>query len=399
MFVPNLISRAYQDIQTTGVAEVMLISTCARTECIFLADDAAKVKSWFADFHNIDEELLANSLVHMSGAVAIEHMMRLAAGVDSFILGETQVLGQMKKAFAIAENHGAIGPVFYKLFAAVFAVAKQIRTKTNIGCKSISLASSLAHLARDICGELANCRVMLIGAGEMISLVTTHLYAQGVRSWVMANRTLERAQELANNFSGKDIVIEEIPKYLADVDIIISATASPVPLIGKGLIERVQNKRGHLPLVMADLAMPRDIEPEVAQVLGVHLYHLDDLQRLIQINKEFRTSAVEQAQPMIKHACDRFIKEQSSRQQIQVIREFRDNIEQMKARAKADAIQQLAAGHNPETVVINALNKFSHRIIHTPTVKLRQAAMDHNNEIMQSAGFIFDLNIEQEDLV
>lgn len=398
MFVPNLISRAYQDIQTCPVAEVVLISTCARTECIVLTDDALSVKKWLADFHSVPLALLEKNLVHYSNSEAIEHLMRLAAGIDAFVLGETQVLGQLKKAFAIAEKHGTIGPVFYKLFPAIFSVAKQIRSKTKIGSNTVSLASSLAHIVTELSGDLANCRVMLIGAGEMISQVTTHLYAQGVRSWVMANRTLEKAQELANAFSGKDIVIEEIAKHLVNVDVVISATASPVPLIGKGLIERVQKQRQDKPLILADLAMPRDIEPEVKQISGVHLYHLDDLQQLIQTNIEKRSAAIAEATPMITQARERFIQEQNSRSQVQVIREFRDYINQVKAHTKAQAIQKIARGEDPETVLINSLNKFAHKISHTPTIKLRQAAMDHNHTVIQSAGFIFDLEYDKEEI-
>lgn len=398
MFVPNLISRAYQDIQKCDVCEVVLISTCARTECIVITEDIKAVKNWLADFHNVSTELLEQNLVHLHGAAAIEHLMRLASGIDSFVLGETQVLGQLKKAFAVAEVHGAVGPVFYKLFPSIFAVAKQIRSKTNIGGKTISLASSLAHVGQELCGDLANCRVMLIGAGEMINLVTTHLYAQGVRSWVMANRTLEKAQELANSFSGKDIVIEEIPKYLANVDIVISATASPVPLIGKGLIERVQTQRQNQPLVMADLAMPRDIEPEVKQISGVHLYHLDDLQRMIQANLSLRNSAAADADPMIKLACERFIREQNARTQVQVIRNFRNFVKDIQVEAELSAKQQLKQGLEPELVIENTLNKLVHKLSHVPTVKLRQAAMDHNYQIMQSAGFIFDLDYEKDEI-
>ena len=396
MFVPNLISRAYQDIQKCNVSEVVLISTCARTECIVVTENINEVTQWFANFHNLPLTLLENNIMHYSGENAVKHLMRVAAGIDSFVLGETQILGQMKKAFAIAEDHSTVGPLFYKLFATVFSVAKQIRTKTNISSKNVSLAAALTNAAKDIFGTLAGRRVMLIGAGDMINLVTSHLYSNGIRSWVMANRTLEKAQEIANSFAGNAIVIEEIPKYLSNVDIVISATASPVAILGKGLTERVQAQRGHIPLLMADLAMPRDIEPEVNQVAGVCLYHLDDLQKMIQINLQGRTNAVVSANPMITQACERFIKEHNSRAQIQVIRDFRNSVENVKLETLNNACAKIDLGLDPKEVISQALNKFTQKIIHTPTVKLRTAAKDHNHDILQCAGFIFDLKHDKE---
>lgn len=399
MFVPNLISKAYQSIQSQcKIQEVVLISTCARTECIVKTKKIQEVKEWLADFHNLEFSAIEEKLVHLKDKAAITHLMRVASGIDSFILGETQVLGQLKKAFATAEEHGTVGTFFYKMFPAIFATAKQIRSKTNIGSKTISVASAITNIAKELFPEIKDCRVMLIGAGEMIHLVATHLYASGINSWVMANRTIEKAQTLANTFSGKDIVIEEISKYLVNVDIVITATASPVPLIGKGLIERIQKLRADKPLLLADLAMPRDIEPEVNQITGVSLYHLDNLQQMIQANLSKRSAAIEQAEPMINNSCERFIEEQNSRKQVQVIRNFRSHVQIIEKDIKDNAIKQLKAGNNPELVLIQALSKFSQKLIHTPTVNLRIAARDHNHEILQCAGHIFNLNKDKEEV-
>lgn len=399
MFVPNLITKAYQSIQTKcEIDEVVLISTCARTECIVTTNDIKKIKIWFAEFHNLDYNKIKDKIVHTSGEDAILHLMRVAAGIDSFIIGETQILGQLKKAFATAEEQGTVGSFFYKLFPTIFNTAKLVRNKTNIGSKNISLASSITSLAKKTFGNLNNCRVMLVGAGEMIHLAATHLYSNGVRSWIMANRTIEKAQNLANNFSGKDIVIEEIAKHLSNVDIVISATASPVPIIGKGLIERIQQVRNNKPLILADLAMPRDIEPEVNQVDGVELYHIDNLKAIIMANRNHRNQAIKLAEPMINNACLKFIKEQNSRQQVEVIRNFRNHVQKIEAAAIKQAIQQLQTGSNSEQVVTNAINKFAQKLIHTPTINLRLAARNHDHDVIQCAGQIFNLEKIKEEI-
>ncbi len=391
MFSPSLLKRAYDDIrQTCGVEEVVLYSTCSRTECVVITDHIDSVRTWFAAFHGVALSQLMAHHYHHQGKSAVQHLMEVAAGIDSYIIGETQILGQIKKAFALSHEYLALGPVLHRLFPVVFAAAKKIRTETAIGASSISLAAAVVGLAKDLFSNIEACRVMMIGAGEMMTLTATHLHAHGVRSWWMVNRTLEKAQYLADMFAGQAAVISELPRYLSQVDVIVSATASPVPLLGKGLLERTMLQRDHKPLLLADLAMPRDIEPEVASLDHVHLYHIDALHQMIEVNQKKRQRAIAAAQPIIEAYTQQFFAEQRARQSVTTIRHFRKQVDRLRDQTIEEALQAMAHGHAPEVVLRQSFMHLTNRIMHTPTVRLRQAASEHDHQVLQAASYLLD---------
>lgn len=397
MFSPSLLKRAYDDIrQTCAVDEVVLYSTCSRTECVVVTHDIAAVQAWFANFHGVALSQLMDHHYHHQGKAAVQHLMAVAAGINSYIVGETQILGQLKKAFATSSASYALGPVLHRLFPMVFSAAKKIRTETAIGTSSISLAAAIVGLAKGLFCNIEDCRVMMIGAGEMMTLTATHLHAHGVRSWRMVNRTLEKAQYLAETFAGQAAVISELPRYLSQVDVIISATASPVPLLGKGLLERTMLQRNHKPLLLADLAMPRDIEPEVASLEHVHLYHIDALHQMIEINQQKRASAIVAAQPIIDTYTQQFFAEQRARQSVKTIRQFRKQIDRLRDQALAEALQSIGHGQVTEQVLRQCFVHLTNQIMHTPTVRLRQAAAEHDYKVLQAAGYLLDFEAPQE---
>ncbi|MDE2090236.1 MAG: glutamyl-tRNA reductase, partial [Gammaproteobacteria bacterium] len=333
-----------------GVNEVAILSTCNRTELycgLENPDGGGVIAEWLHEFHQLKHVNLLPYMYQFSDQQAVQHMLRVAAGLDSMVLGEPQILGQMKTAYQEAGQAGTLGPLLGRLFQHVFAVAKQVRTDTAIGASPVSVAFAAVSLAKQIFGELGTHTALLIGAGETIELTARHLHENGIGRMIIANRTVERAQRLAAEFNAYAIALKDIPTHLAEADIVISSTASQLPILGKGGVERALKIRKRRPMLMVDIAVPRDIEPEVAELDDVYLYTIDDLQGIVQENLKSRQAAAQQAEKIIDVQADRFIGWLRSLDAVSTIRGYRSRAEHLRDETLAKALRSLAQGKDP----------------------------------------------------
>jgi len=353
-FTPQSLPEALLSLNNLEhVEETAILSTCNRTEiyCVTTANNDQAIIQWFSQFHGLDEKQIKEHLYLYAHEETIRHAMEVACGLDSMVLGEPQIAGQMKEAYARANESGTIGQLLGKLYQRVFAVSKQVRTDTDIGSSPVSVAFAAVSLAKQIFGDLKPTTVLLVGAGETIELTTRHLHSQGVNKIIIANRSVERAQKLADEFNGEAISLQHIASHLHRSDIVISSTASPLPIIGKGTVERALKKRKHEPIFMVDLAVPRDIEPEVSELDDIYLYSVDDLQSVISENMESRLQAAEQARDIIDTQVSHFLDWQRSLGAVDVIAQIRQHTQDISNEVLNKAKRQLAAGQDAEQVL------------------------------------------------
>jgi len=391
-FTPQTLPEALHSLkQLDNVDEAGILSTCNRTEiyCVTTEDNDRNIITWFSKFHGLTEDQIKDHLYIHGHEATIRHAMEVASGLDSMVLGEPQIAGQMKDAYALASEHGTIGRLLGKLFQRAFAVSKQVRTDTDIGSSPVSVAFAAVSLARQIFGDLGQTTVLLVGAGETIELAARHLHAQGVRNIIIANRSIERAQHLAEEFDGEAISLQQISEHLHRSDIVVSSTASPLPIIGKGTVERALKKRKHEPIFMVDLAVPRDVEPEVNDLDDVYLYSVDDLQSVIQQNMENRQQAAEQAREIIDTQVSHFIDWQRSLDSVDVIAQIRQQTQSMSEEVLAKAKKQLSAGQPAEEVLNYLAHTLTNKFLHHPCTRLRQASQDEREDILKIAEDLF----------
>ena len=369
-----------------GVQEVAVLSTCNRTEIYCLAEDAGPdLAAWLSRHQQLPEPVLRRAMYQFRSVDALRHMMRVAGGLDSLVLGEPQILGQMRDAYARAHDSGVLGTQLARVFQQVFAVAKRIRTETGIGAHPVSVAYAAVSFARHIFADLSKSRALLIGAGEMISLVARHLREQQVANIVVANRTLARAQVLAEQVDGQAITLEELPQALEQADIIISCTASPVPVLGKGTVERALKKRRHRPMFMVDIAVPRDIEPEVGKLGDVYLYTVDDLHEAIESNVRQRREAAREADRLIDEALLRHEREARELDAVDTVRAYREKV-QLHADAELQrALRQLESGQDAAEVLQRFQQSLVNKILHAPSVQLRRLAAERREDALRAA--------------
>jgi glutamyl-tRNA reductase len=315
----------------------------------------------------------------------------VASGLDSLILGEPQILGQIKDAYQTASQAGTLGGQLDRLFQHTFSVAKQIRTDTAIGASPVSVAFAAVSLAKQIFSQLEKHTALLIGAGETIELAARHLHQNRVGRMIIANRTVENAHALAEEFGAFAITLPEITQHLAEADIVISSTASPLPVLGKGSVESALKKRKHRPMLMVDIAVPRDIEPEVSELKDVYLYTVDDLQGIITEGLRTRQEAALQAEEIIDTAASHFMHWLQSLNAVTTIRAVRENAQQQRDAELERAIRQLHAGKNAEQVMAELANRLTNKLIHTPSVQLKKAGYDNRDDIFDAARELFDL--------
>jgi glutamyl-tRNA reductase len=364
--------------------EAAILSTCNRTEIYCAADDAqalAQAARWLAEYHRIDHGSLAPHLYTLDADKAVRHAFRVAAGLDSMVLGEPQILGQMKEAARSAENAGAMGTYLHQLFQRSFAVAKEVRSTTAIGTQSVSMAAAAVRLAERIYPSIADTNVLLIGAGEMIELTATHFAAQSPKSITVANRTVERAQGLANRFLGNAMRLAELPNELHKYDIVISCTASSLPLVGKGLIERALKARRRKPMFMVDLAVPRDIEPEAGKLDDVYLYTVDDLGELVREGMDARRGAVDQAEAIIDSRVQGFMHWLAARESSPLIKRLREQAEVARASELERALKGLEQGRDAREVLEHLSRSLTNKLMHNPTAALNQAAGEEREQV------------------
>jgi glutamyl-tRNA reductase len=369
-----------------GVREVAMLSTCNRTEIYCLAEgDLPDIPGWLARHQKLSENSLRRAMYQYRDQQALRHMMRVAGGLDSLVLGEPQILGQMRDAYARAHDSGVLGTRLAKYFQQVFAIAKRIRTDTGIGTHPVSVAYAAVSFARHIFADLSKTRVLLIGAGEMVTLVARHLKEQQVASIVVANRTLARAQVLAEEVRGSAITLEELPGALEHADIVISCTASPVAVLGKGVVERALKKRRHKPIFMVDIAVPRDIEPEVGQLNDIYLYTVDDLHEAIESNVRQRREAARDAERLIDEALLRHERESRELDAVETVRAYRERVQLHAGAELQRALRQLEAGQDPAEVLQRFQQSLMNKILHAPSVQLRRMAAEKREDALRIA--------------
>lgn len=381
-FAPELMTVSLQDgLAQLGIDDLVILSTCNRTE-LYAGEDADQeaLLSWLATSAALSKSELEKSCYLFKGETALRHMMKVASGLDSMVLGEPQILGQMKSAYAVAQKAGTLPGSLAQIFQQVFATAKRVRTETAIGENPVSVAYAAVSLAQQIFARLKDVHAMLIGGGETVELLARHLRERGVGRITVANRTLERAQEMAEIFSADAILLSDIPDVLHQADIVISATASQLPVLGKGAVESALKKRKHKPMFMVDIAVPRDIEPEVAQLDDVYLYTVDDLRSVIEGNLRHREDAANQAEVIIDEDVARWQKQLRGQQAVGAIRAFRDTAGAARDAELAKALAALAQGQAPEQVVKQLAHALTNKLLHTPTTRLKRAGEQGQTE-------------------
>jgi len=372
--------------------EAAIVSTCNRTEVYCAANDPEAALAWLAAFHRMDAADLAPYLYQLDTASAARHAFRVASGLDSMVLGETQILGQIKDAVRVAEHEGTLGTMLNGLFQRTFAVAKEVRSKTAIGASSVSMAAAAVKLAEQIFPTISELKVLFIGAGEMIELVGTHFAARNPSCITVANRTLERGEKLASQLGGNAMLLSELPDALARYDVVVSSTASSLPIVGKGLVERAIKARRHRPMFMLDLAVPRDIEAEVGELDDVFLYSVDDIAGIVEVGREARQVAAEQAEQIIRERVDEFVGWLKQRDSVPTIRALRDEAERVRRNALDAALKQLAKGDAPEQVLETLSKQLTNKLLHPPTQALSQARGDEQDALIDTIARLYRLN-------
>jgi glutamyl-tRNA reductase len=355
------------------VKEAAILSTCNRTEIYCNTDSPQQAIEWLADYHHIKKQAIEPHLYTLPQDEAVKHAFRVASGLDSMVLGETQILGQLKQAVNTAERAGTLGTLLHKLFQRTFSVAKEVRTQTEIGASSVSMAAASVRLAERIFPSISEQRVLFIGAGEMIELCANHFAAQHPKHITVANRTLERASALALKLGGSAITLNELPDHLAIHDIIVTSTASPLPILGKGLVERVIKQRKHRPIFMVDLAVPRDIEAEVGELDDVFLYTVDDLAQVIEAGLGNRQLAAEEAEAIIEVQVEDFMHWMDTRSVVPTIRALRDHAERQRRHELDRAKRLLDKGEDPREVLEQMSRALANKFLHDSSHALNHA--------------------------
>ncbi len=353
-------------VYATPAQEAVILSTCNRTEIYCKTARPESIADWLADHHDLTGFDMTQYLYHLDGSAAAHHAFRVASGLDSMVLGETQILGQVKQAVRTAQASNTLGPLLHKMFEFTFSVAKAVRTQTRIGERSVSLASAALRLTEDILGPLNEQRVLFIGAGEMIELVGTYFLDRHPRSITVANRSPERGQALARQLGGDYIPLSELASLLARYDVVVSSTASQLPLIGKGMVERALRERKFRPLVMIDLAVPRDIEPEVARLDDVFLYTVDDLGKVTQESRDYRQAAVEEAEVIVTQHVEDFLGWIASRSVVPTIRSLREHADHYRTLELDKALRALQRGAPAEKVLEQLSSGLMNKWLHHP---------------------------------
>lgn len=374
------------------VREAAILSTCNRTEIYCATEQPEAAAEWLAEYHKLAREDIKPFLYTLSPRDSVRHAFRVASGLDSMVVGEAQILGQMKDAVRLAEDAGTLGMHLHKLFQRAFAVAKEVRTSTAIGANTVSMAAAAVQLAERIFESISSQKILFIGAGEMIELCATHFCARQPKQVTVANRTVERGRALAERFGGHAIRLDELADTLGQYDIVVSCTAAPLPIIGLGMVERAIKARRHRPMFMVDLAVPRDIESEVGELDDVFLYTVDDLAQVVASGIESRQAAVVQAEAIIDTQVDSFLHWMESRDTVPLIRSLRDAAERSRRHELDHAMKRLTAGDPPEKVLEQLSLRLTNKFLHAPTQALQLSDAASRQELQQAASRLFHLH-------
>ena len=393
-FAPEVVVESLQQaIEHLGGDEIALLSTCNRTE-IYLAGEVSdeQLLHWLSEHRNIQLQQLQSCYYCHRDQQAVRHIMRVASGLDSMVLGEPQIFGQIKSAYAVGREAGTVSTNLNQIFQHAFAAAKRVRSQTAIGQNPVSVAYASVSLSEQIFSSLQDAHALLIGAGDTIELVARHLRDKGIGGLTVANRTLNRAQELAADFSADAILLSDIPDYLPNADIVISSTASQLPILGKGAVESALKKRKHRPIFMVDIAVPRDIEPEVEELEDVYLYTVDDLHEVIEDNRRARQKAADVAQEIIDQEAEDWSREQRSLAVVDTIRAFRDSVEKIRDEEVEKALAALEKGQDSQSVISALARSLTNKLMHKPTTRLKQAGEEGSDETIDATHELFGLD-------
>ena len=392
-FAPEQVTEALADCCSAAqLDEAVILSTCNRTEIYaiapantVLADKAVQLIDWMANYHHLSAEELRESAYHHEADQALTHIVQVAAGLDSMVLGEPQIFGQLKSAYAVASEAGTVSNELARIFQRVFSIAKKVRTDTAIGENPVSVAYAAVDLAGHIFSDLSKCNALLVGAGETIELVTRHLIEAGVSNIVIANRTLGRARELAQKFGAEAVLLAEIPDRLPAADIVITSTASQLPILGKGAVEQAVKARKHRPVLMVDIAVPRDIEPQVGDLRDVYLYSVDDLREIVDQNLRSRQSEARKADVIIDEGVAAYVQAKKRMGAVDAVKDYRGMAEGLRQQELDKALRSIARGDDPEKVLNQFSRGLTNKLIHAPTAGLKQISADGRQDQLRRA--------------
>jgi glutamyl-tRNA reductase len=375
-------------------SEAAIVSTCNRTEIYCVCPDPDAAIDWLVKYHGLSAEAVLPYLYRLETVDAARHAFRVTSGLDSMVLGETQILGQFKDAVRIAQQAGTLGTQLNALFQKAFSVSKEVRSKTEVGANSVSMSAAAVKLALQIFPSISELNLLFVGAGEMIELVATHFAAREPKRMVVANRTLERGQALARKFNAQALSLSELPEVLSQFDVVITSTASQLPLIGKGMVERAVKTRRHRPMFMLDMAVPRDIEAEVATLADVFLYTVDDLAGVVEVGREARQAAATDAESIIHTRVAEFAQWVRQRETVPLIRALRDEAERLRRHALEAAHKQLSRGDAPEKVLETLSIQLTNKLMHPPTQALSSARGPEQDALVQAVAQVYRLHSE-----
>ena len=390
-FGADSIREALSDLTNKKAAEAAILSTCNRTEIYVQSADALPVMGWLADYHQLDLNHIQPYTYTLANQEAVKHAFRVASGLDSMVLGEPEILGQFKQSVKLAQEAGTLGTHLHQLFQRTFEVAKEVRTNTDIGGSSISMAAATVKLAQRIFGDLCEQKILFIGAGEMITLCANHFAAQKPKSMTVANRTKERGLELAEKIHAEAILLNDLPAHFADFDIVITSTASQLPIVGLGMVERAIKARKHRPIFMVDLAVPRDIEAEVVQLDDVFLYTVDDLAQVVTDGIENRQEAAVSAEMIISTRVEAFMHWLQKRNSVPTIKALRDQAETMRTAELEKAIKLIQKGESPEKVLEKLSLAITNKMLHAPSHALNRSHGDEHERLAQQLRHIYQI--------
>ena len=396
-FAPERLSIDLQQlVKVQDVQEAAIVSTCNRTEiyCNLEGDNFSELLRWLENTHGIERSALEPYLFSHSERDAVKHLLRVCSGLDSLVLGEPQILGQMKSAWQSAENEGTLGRHLNRLFQHAFTVAKKVRSDTAIGSSPVSVAFAAVQLSKQIFGDLSGKTALLLGAGETAELAMRHLHGQGVERLIVVNRTLANAESLAAEFGAQAVPLTELHSVMHLADILIASTGSPLPVFGKGAVESAIKKRRRQPMLMVDIAVPRDIEAEVGELDDVFLYTVDDLEHIVDEGRRSRQEAADEAEEIIEHQTEEFMSWQRSLQAVDTVRAVRDRAVEQQQALLSKANARLAAGDAPEQVLEQMARALTNKLIDSPTRAMRTAASLDDTDTLNAARKLFGLDDE-----
>ncbi|MFQ3038285.1 glutamyl-tRNA reductase [Neisseria cinerea] len=378
--------------RSNAATEAVILSTCNRTE-LYCVGDSEEIIRWLADYHSLPIEEISPYLYTLGMQETVRHAFRVACGLDSMVLGEPQILGQIKDAVRVAQEQESMGKKLNALFQKTFSVAKEVRTDTAVGENSVSMASASVKLAEQIFPDIGDLNVLFIGAGEMIELVATYFAAKNPRLMTVANRTLARAQELCDKLgvNAEPCLLSDLPAILHDYDVVVSSTASQLPIVGKGMVERALKQRQSMPLFMLDLAVPRDIEAEVGDLNDAYLYTVDDMVNIVQSGKEARQKAAAAAETLVSEKVAEFVRQQHGRQSVPLIKALRDEGEKARKQVLENAMKQLAKGATAEEVLERLSVQLTNKLLHSPTQTLNKAG-EEDKDLVHAVAQIYHLD-------